>query len=96
MGKPYAVLMCVPHGILLETLFCLSNSQPGLLVYCLHIILFVVSGKKNCLRLPRLSNLLDDLFWAFSQSMSVLEALSVAYPRFTQVREELDNLYTVI
>jgi len=46
MGKPYAVLMCVPHGILLETLFCLSNSQPGLLVYCLHIILFVVSGKK--------------------------------------------------
>lgn len=33
MGKPYAELMCVPHGILLETLFCLSNSQPGLLVY---------------------------------------------------------------
>lgn len=61
MGNPSAVLMPVPHGILLETLFCLSNSQPDLLVYCLRLILFVISGK-NCLRLPRVSNLLDDLF----------------------------------
>ena len=27
MGKPYAVLMHLPHGILLETHFCLSNSR---------------------------------------------------------------------
>lgn len=46
MGKPSAELMPVPHGILSETLFCLSNSRPDLLVYCLRLILLVVSGKK--------------------------------------------------
>lgn len=91
MGKPSAELMPVPHGILSETLFCLSNSQPDLLVYCLHLILFVVSGK-NCLRLPRVSNLLDDLFRPSLKSIPAFEALSVACPRNTQVREEPDNL----
>lgn len=88
MGKPSAELMPVPHGILSETLFCLSNSQPDLLVYCLRLILLVVSGK-NCLRLPIVSN---DLFRSSLKSIPAFEALSGACPRNTQVREEPDNL----